>query len=196
MAKENVNEHPGFVLWFTGLPCSGKSTLASCAEGWLHSCGYRAVVLDGDNIRHGLCKDLGFSEEDRRENIRRVAEAAKLFAEAGIIVLTALISPFRVDRESARTLFPADNFLEIYCNCPLAVCEARDVKGHYRQARSGALANFTGISSPYENPLNPDLELDTSALTPEQCVERLRALLPLRFPYFFQPPGKTAASIA
>lgn len=147
--REMQNGHKSAVLWFTGLSGAGKSTLAHAVEETLHLMGCRTFVLDGDNVRHGLCSDLSFSEADRRENIRRVGEAAKLFVEADVIVLTAFISPFREDRERVRKLLGEQDFMEIHCHCPLEVCEQRDVKGLYRRAREGLIKNFTGISSPY-----------------------------------------------
>ncbi len=150
--RERQNGHPGRVIWFTGLSGSGKSTIANALEIALHEKGYRTYILDGDNIRHGLNKDLGFTDEDRVENIRRVAEAAKLMLDAGLIVMTAFISPFRREREMARELIGSENFMEVYVNTPLEVCEQRDVKGLYKKARSGEIPNMTGISSPYEAP--------------------------------------------
>jgi len=175
--REKLQGHRGVVLWFTGLPSSGKSTIAHAAEERLHQKGLRTFVLDGDNIRHGLCGDLGFSEQDREENIRRIGEVAKLFVEAGTIVLTAFVSPFRRDRERARGLLLHGDFLEIYSRCPVEVCEQRDPKGHYRRARDGNLAGFTGISAPYEAPAGPELVLDTERLSIEQSVDAVMALL-------------------
>jgi adenylylsulfate kinase len=168
--REEQNGHKSAVLWFTGLSGAGKSTLAHAVEETLHLMGCRTFVLDGDNVRHGLCGDLSFSEEDRRENIRRVGEVARLFVEANVIVLTAFISPFRDDRERVRKLLGGQDFVEIHCHCPLEVCEQRDVKGLYRKAREGLVKDFTGISSPYEPPERPDLSLDTAALTVDECV--------------------------
>ncbi len=168
--RESLNTHKSVLLWFTGLSGSGKSTLAHAVEEQLHQMERRTFVLDGDNVRHGLCGDLGFSEQDRVENIRRVGEVAKLFLEAGIITLTAFISPFQRDREVARSLFPHGDFLEIYCECPLEICEKRDVKGLYQQARAGKIKNFTGISSPYEAPSDPDLVVDTGRLSLEESI--------------------------
>lgn len=156
-----ANGHRPCVLWFTGLSGAGKSTIADLVEQRLHAAGCRTMSLDGDNVRHGLCRDLGFTPADRVENIRRVAHIAQLMAEAGLIVLVSLISPFRADREMARSLLPPGEFLEIFVDTPLEICEARDVKGLYRKARSGALPNFTGIGSPYEPPTEPDLRLET-----------------------------------
>jgi adenylylsulfate kinase len=167
--RAQLNEHQSVVLWFTGLSGAGKSTLAHALEESLYQMGYHTFVLDGDNVRHGLCGDLGFSNEDRVENIRRISEVAKLFLEAGIIVLTAFISPFRADRAKARSLIGAD-FVEIYCSCPLDVCEQRDVKGLYQRARKGEIKEFTGISSPYEAPDKPELTVETGHHTIEACV--------------------------
>jgi adenylylsulfate kinase len=175
--REQLNGHRSAVLWFTGFSGVGKSTLAHAVEEALYQRSCRTFVLDGDNIRHGLCADLGFSAEDRAENIRRIAEAAKLMVEAGQIALTAFISPFRQDRERARSLFPHGDFLEIFCDAPLEVCEKRDVKGLYRRARAGEVKEFTGISSPYEPPLNPELAVDTHNLTLDECVEQVLTLL-------------------
>lgn len=171
--REVQNGHKSAVLWFTGLSGSGKSTLAHAVEETLHLMGCHTFVLDGDNVRHGLCGDLSFSDVDRRENIRRVGETAKLFVEADVIVLTAFISPFREDRERVRKLLGEQDFMEIYCHCPLEVCEQRDVKGLYRKAREGLIKDFTGISSPYEPPERPDLSIDTAALTLDECVAQV-----------------------
>lgn len=178
--RENLNAHKSVLLWFTGLSGSGKSTLAHAVEDQLHKMGRQTFVLDGDNVRHGLCGDLGFSEQDRVENIRRVGEVAKLFLEAGLITMTAFISPFRTDRERARSLFPHGDFLEIYCDCPLEVCEDRDVKGLYKRARAGEVKNFTGISSPYEEPSAPELVVDTDRLTLDESIDAVLALLRAR----------------
>ena len=158
------------VLWFTGLSGSGKSTIANLVEKQLHRMNRHTFLLDGDNVRHGLNKDLGFTEADRIENIRRVGEVAKLMADAGLIVITAFISPFRAEREMVRNMLPDGEFIEIFVDTPLAVAEARDVKGLYKKARAGTLKNFTGIDSPYEPPLNPALHIDTTAITPEQAA--------------------------
>ncbi len=160
--RQQQNGHKGAVFWFTGLSGSGKSTLAHAVEERLHQRGFNTFVLDGDNVRHGLCADLGFSDDDRTENIRRVSHLAKLFVEAGVIVLTAFISPFRVDRANARKILLPD-FHEIYCDCPLEVCESRDVKGLYRKARQGKIPHFTGIDSPYERPDHPELTTSTDS---------------------------------
>jgi len=167
--RETLNGHRSFVLWFTGLSGSGKSTLAHAVEKKLYERGCRAFVLDGDNVRHGLSSNLSFSEDDRKENIRRIGEAAKLMTEAGIIALTAFISPFRADREMARSLFPHGDFIEIYCNASLNVCESRDVKGLYKKARAGEIKNYTGIDSPYEVPLLPEIIIDTYLLDLNQA---------------------------
>lgn len=171
--REALNGHRSVMLWFTGFSGAGKSTLAHAVEEYLHRKGCRTFTFDGDNVRHGLCSDLGFSSADRVENIRRVGEMAKLFLEAGVIALTAFISPFRSDREKVRSLVPHGEFLEIYCRCPLEVCEGRDVKGLYKRARAGEIKNFTGISSPYEEPENPELIVDTGQLTLEESVTRV-----------------------
>jgi bifunctional enzyme CysN/CysC len=165
------------VLWFTGLSGSGKSTIANLVEKRLHAIGKHSFLLDGDNIRHGLNKDLGFTDADRVENVRRVGEVAKLMADAGLIVLTAFISPFRAERELVRGMLPDGEFVEVFIDTPLAVAEARDVKGLYRKARAGELKNFTGIDSPYEPPEAPDIHVDTTQETPEAAAERIVAQL-------------------
>jgi adenylylsulfate kinase len=175
--REKLQAHRGVVLWFTGLPSSGKSTIAHATEERLYQMRCRTFVLDGDNVRHGLCGDLGFSEADREENIRRVGEITKLFVEAGTIVLTAFVSPFRRDRERARGLLLPGDFLEIYCRCPIAVCESRDPKGHYQRAREGKLMDFTGVSAPYEEPGAAELVLPTAELAIEESVEKVLMLL-------------------
>ena len=175
--RESLNGHKSVVLWFTGLSGSGKSTLAHSVEERLYQMSCRTLVLDGDNVRHGLCGDLGFSEQDRMENIRRVGEVSKLFLEAGVVTLTAFISPFRSDREKVRSLFQKGDFLEIYCRCPLNVCEERDVKGLYKRARSGEVQNFTGISSPYEEPAKPELIVDTDRQSLDGSVAEVLNLL-------------------
>jgi adenylylsulfate kinase len=178
--REQKNAHKSAVLWFTGLSGSGKSTLAHAVEEQLHQNGLNTFVLDGDNMRHGLCNDLGFSNTDRKENIRRISETAKLLLEAGVITLTAFISPFKAERATARNLMPHGDFIEIHCFCPLTVCEQRDVKGLYKKARLGEIKDFTGISSPYEEPDNPDLKVDTSQLTLEESVQKVISLLRAR----------------
>ena len=162
-ARADNRGHRSAILWFTGLSGSGKSTLANAVNAALFERGLGTYVLDGDNVRHGLCKDLGFSDADREENIRRIGEVAKLFLDAGVIVLTAFVSPFRADRDKARDLVEAGDFFEIFCAADLDVCESRDPKGLYAKARSGAIKEFTGISSPYEAPNTPELKIDTGA---------------------------------
>lgn len=164
-------------MWFTGLSGAGKSTIAHAVEERLHQRGCRTYVFDGDNVRQGLCSDLGFSKEDRAENIRRIGEMMKLFVDAGIIALAAFISPFRADREKVRRLMGDEDFIEVYCRCPVEVCEQRDVKGHYKRARSGEIKEFTGISSPYEEPKNPDIILDTADISIEESVQMVIDLL-------------------
>ncbi len=171
--RERMNGHPGAVVWFTGLSGSGKSTLANGLEIELYAQGKRTYILDGDNIRQGLSKDLGFTEADRIENIRRIAEVAKLMCDAGLIVLTAFISPFRNERDMARELIGAHRFFEIYVSTNLETCEQRDPKGLYRKARSGKLPNMTGINSPYEAPLNPHLVIDSAQLSPDEAIANL-----------------------
>jgi len=175
--REHMSGHKSAILWFTGFSGSGKSTLAHAVEEQLYGRECRTFVLDGDNVRHGLCADLGFSEQDRVENIRRIGEIAKLFLEAGVIALTAFISPFRADRERVRSLVPHGEFIEIYCRCPLEVCELRDVKGLYKRARAGEIKDFTGISSPYEEPVDPELVVDTDVISLEDCVAKVMNLL-------------------
>lgn len=165
------------MLWFTGLSGSGKSTLAHAVEEELFRKGCYTYILDGDNIRHGLNSDLGFSEADRRENIRRIGEVAKLFVDAGIIVLAAFISPYREDRERVRALFEPAEFIEVFVNCDLAVCESRDPKGLYRKARSGELKQFTGIDSPYEVPFRPELVVNTACYGVEDSVRAVLAFV-------------------
>jgi len=167
--REKLNGHKGACLWFTGLSGSGKSTLANETEQILHSLGVHTYILDGDNIRHGLNKNLGFSPEDRTENIRRIGEVSKLFVDAGIIVLTAFISPYRNDRDQVRELLPDGRFVEIFVKADLETCEERDPKGLYKKARAGEIKEFTGISAPYEEPLNPELVINT---TEETNVEK------------------------
>ena len=167
------NGHSSMVLWFTGLSGSGKSTLAHCVEEVLFNKGWYTYILDGDNVRHGLNGDLGFSENDRRENIRRIGEVAKLFVDGGVVVLAAFISPYREDRDRVRALFEEGEFVEIYVECDLKTCERRDPKGLYRKARAGELPDFTGIDSPYEEPLNPELVISTGWLDITDSVNRV-----------------------
>tara|TARA_B100000902_G_scaffold397176_1_gene460196 strand:+ start:3665 stop:4273 length:609 start_codon:yes stop_codon:yes gene_type:complete len=157
--RKKILKQSPFVLWFTGLSASGKSSIANLVEQKLFNMKYKTYLLDGDNVRHGLNKDLGFDEKSRVENIRRIGEVAKLFNDSGLIVLTAFISPFISDRKLVRDLFPQGNFLEVFIDSPLEICEQRDPKGMYKKARSGKINNFTGISSPYEKPENPDIHL-------------------------------------
>tara|TARA_Y100001935_G_C17233672_1_gene471788 strand:+ start:20 stop:622 length:603 start_codon:yes stop_codon:yes gene_type:complete len=175
--RESKNGHQSLVVWFTGLSASGKSTLALAVQEKLYNSGYQTYVLDGDNVRYGLCSDLGFSAFDRKENLRRIAEVSKLMVEAGIIVLTAFISPFQKDRESVRSLFSESDFIEIYCNATLKICEKRDPKGLYKKARAGEIDEFTGISSPYEVPSNPQLICETGEDSIENNVNKVLALL-------------------
>jgi len=176
------------VLWLTGLSGAGKSTIADLVETELHRRGKHTYLLDGDNVRHGLNRDLGFSDTDRVENIRRVAEVARLMVDAGLIVLVSFISPFRSDRELARGLFADGEFIEVFVDTPLAVAEARDPKGLYKKARSGQLPNFTGIDSPYEPPQNPELRLSTTDLGPEQAAATVLAELDRRLKPGWTPP--------
>lgn len=175
--REQRNGHQGTILWFTGLSGAGKSTLAHAVEARLHVLGCQTFVLDGDNVRHGLCADLGFSEKDRSENIRRVGEVCKLLMEAGVIVMAGFISPFQKDRDRARDLVTQGDFYEIFCKATLEVCEIRDVKGLYKRARAGEIDDFTGISAPYEEPVNPELVIDTATLSLEESVDRVMSLL-------------------
>ena len=170
-ARADKRGHRSAILWFTGLSGSGKSTLANAVNAALFERGLTTYVLDGDNVRHGLCKDLGFSDADREENIRRIGEVAKLFLDAGVIVLTAFVSPFRADRDKARDLVEEGDFFEIFCAADLEVCESRDPKGLYAKARSGVIKEFTGISSPYEAPDAPELKIDTGAEELADSVE-------------------------
>jgi adenylylsulfate kinase len=171
--REAQNGHRGAIIWFTGLSGSGKSTLAHAVEESLYQRGCRTFVLDGDNVRHGLCGDLGFLVNDRQENIRRIGELSKLFMEAGVIVLTAFISPYRADRERVRGMVEHGDFIEAYCNTSLAICESRDVKGIYKKARAGEIADFTGISAPYEAPENPELTVNTGTAELDACVQQI-----------------------
>lgn len=168
--REKLLKQKGVVIWFTGLSASGKSTIAHTVEEKLYDRGILTYVLDGDNIRHGLNKNLGFSPEDREENIRRIGEVSKLFADAGIITMTAFISPYRADRDKARKLHEPGRFIEVFVDAPLSVLEERDPKGLYKKARAGQIPEFTGISAPYEPPENPELHLDTSKMTVDECA--------------------------
>jgi len=177
--RENKHGHKAVVLWYTGLSGSGKSTLAHAVENALVARGCHTYVLDGDNVRHGLNKDLGFSPEDREENIRRIGEVAKLFTDAGIITATAFISPYRADRDKAREI-NGESFIEVYVKCDLDVCEERDPKGLYKKARAGEIKEFTGISAPYEEPDNAELVIDTSRATLEESAQEVLAYLEAR----------------
>ena len=175
--REAQNGHRSVILWFTGLSGAGKSTLAHAVEEALYHAGARTFVFDGDNVRHGLCGDLGFSPEDRQENIRRIGEMSKLIIEAGVIAMTAFISPFRSDRRRVRELVAAGDFIEIYCHATVEQCESRDVKGLYAKARAGEIKDFTGISSPYEAPEAAELVVDTGSQSLEACVDQVMAYL-------------------
>lgn len=174
--REQQHGHQGVVLWFTGLSGSGKSTVAGALEQALHQIGVSTYLLDGDNVRHGLCRDLGFSDDDRKENIRRVGEVAKLMVDAGLVVLTAFISPHRAERQMVRDLLADGRFIEVYVDTPLAICEARDPKGLYKKARAGELRNFTGIDSVYEEPEQPEIHLDGEQLVTKLTTQLLDLL--------------------
>ncbi|MGE7765679.1 adenylyl-sulfate kinase [Peribacillus sp. NPDC096540] len=171
--RRKQNRHESTVLWFTGLSGSGKSTIANAVAKELYNRNIRSYVLDGDNIRHGLNKDLGFSEEDRTENIRRIGEVSKLFVDSGQFVLTAFISPFRADRQIVRDLLEEGEFIEVYIKCPIEECEVRDPKGLYDKARKGIIKDFTGIDSPYEEPEQPEIVLESNQYSVEECVEQV-----------------------
>ena len=175
--KIKILNQKGVVVWFTGLPCSGKTTLTEKLGLSLHQKNIMAYAIDGDQIRKGLNSDLGFLKEDRSENIRRVGEVAKLFSDVGFVVIASLISPFRKDRDKVRNNLGSDRFVEIYLDCPIEECEKRDVKGHYKSARQGKIKDFTGVSSPYEPPLNPELSLRTSTDNIESCVDKVISYL-------------------
>jgi adenylylsulfate kinase len=170
---QQKNQHKSCVLWFTGLSGSGKSTLAYSLEERLFHLNCSTTVLDGDNIRHGLCRDLGFSLPERQENLRRVGQVSKLFMDTGLIVLSAFISPMNKDRKNIRANFQENDFIEIYCQCDLNICEQRDIKGLYKKARKGEIKDFTGISSPYESPENAEIIIDTAELTVTDSVEKI-----------------------
>ncbi|MFM9073498.1 MAG: adenylyl-sulfate kinase, partial [Cyanobium sp.] len=176
-ARAHQRGHRSAILWFTGLSGAGKSTLANAVNSALFEQGLACYVLDGDNVRHGLCSDLGFSDGDREENIRRIGEVAKLFLDAGVVVLTAFVSPFRADRQRARALVDGGDFIEIHCAADLDVCEGRDTKGLYAKARAGEIKEFTGISSPYEEPEHPELRIDTGRQSLDDCVSQVLAHL-------------------
>ncbi|MGM9950582.1 MAG: adenylyl-sulfate kinase [Lysinibacillus sp.] len=175
--RREKNGHSSFILWFTGLSASGKSSVANAFAHRLFEDGKQAFVLDGDNIRHGLNSDLGFDEASRKENIRRIGEVAKLFVEGGQIVLTAFISPYREDRQVVRSLVQEGEFIEVFVKCSVEACEKRDPKGLYKKARNNEIPNFTGVSAPYEEPINPEIILDTENQTIEECVEQLQKVL-------------------
>ena len=176
---ERLHGHRGVTIWLTGLSASGKSTVANAVSAALHERKVSTFVLDGDNIRHGLNRDLGFSPEDREENIRRIGEVARLFTAAGIVNMTAFISPYRSDREIARNLQP-ETFIEVYCNTPIEVCEQRDPKGIYKKARAGEIKEFTGIAAPYEAPNNPEIHINTALLSVKECTMAIIKLLSVR----------------
>ena len=171
--RAHIKHQKPCVVWLTGLSGAGKSTIANCLERKLHALGRHTAVLDGDNVRHGLNRDLGFTETDRVENIRRIGEVAKLMADAGLIVITAFISPFRADRDLVRNLLPPEEFVEVYINTPLEECERRDTKGLYIKARAGEIPHFTGISSPYEVPQHPEITVETASATADECAEKI-----------------------
>ncbi len=178
--RERLNGHRAFVVWFTGLPASGKSTIAHFLEKKLFDHRVRSYVLDGDNIRHGLCGDLGFSREDRKENLRRIAEVCKLMVDAGVVVLAAFVSPYEEDRNFVRDIVGRRDFLEVYVKCSPETCEKRDPKGLYRKARSGRIREFTGVNAPYEEPKDPDLVLNTEEEDLDTCVNKLFSFLTKR----------------
>ncbi|MES9682361.1 adenylyl-sulfate kinase [Bacillus sp. AFS001701] len=175
--RRQKNNHHSCILWFTGLSASGKSTIANEIAKALYHLNVQQYVLDGDNIRHGLNKDLGFTDFDRTENIRRIGEVAKLFVDNGQIVLTAFISPFIADRNIVRSLVEQDEFIEVYVECSVETCESRDPKGLYKKAKNGEIQNFTGISSPYEAPINPEITLNTDRQSVQECVETILQFL-------------------
>ena len=175
--RQRLNGHRGFTIWFTGLSGSGKSTLAVATEEALYERGFHTFILDGDNVRHGLNKDLGFSPADREENIRRLGEVARILRDCGLINLVAFISPYRKDRRMARSLSEDDSFVEVFVDCPAEICEKRDPKGVYQKARQGIIKSFTGISAPYEPPERPELHLRTDQLSVGECVHRIMGYL-------------------
>lgn len=186
--REKQNGHRGVTIWFTGLSAAGKSTLAVAMDALLFQQDCRSYILDGDNIRHGLNSNLGFSPGDRSENIRRVGEVAKLFTDCGIITLSAFISPYAADREGVRNLFREGDFIEVFVDCPVSVCEERDPKGMYQKARTGEIPSFTGISAPYEAPLNPEIHIDTGKLSIEACTGVITEYLS-KHGYISSPPS-------
>ena len=176
-SRNQLNKHKSVVIWFTGLSGSGKSTLAHAVEEILFNKGCRTFVLDGDNVRHGLSSNLDYSNKDRKENIRRIGEVTKLMMKAGLIIMTAFISPFKEDRIAVRNLIPDGDFIEIYCKASLETCETRDLKGFYKRARAGEIKNYTGIDSPYEMPVNPELIIDTEKETLDESVSKIVSFL-------------------
>jgi len=175
--RNRLNNHKSGLIWLTGLSAAGKSTIALAVEKELYDRGIRTYVLDGDNVRHGLNSNLGFSPEDRKENIRRIGEVAKLMADAGVLVLTAFISPYREDRDMVRKLFDGDHFAEVFIKCSLEECEKRDPKGLYKKARAGVIKNYTGVSAPYEEPDNPELTVDTECCDIDGAVRQVLEFL-------------------
>lgn len=175
--RNRINKHKSGLVWFTGLPASGKSTLAHHLEKELFDRGIRAYVLDGDNVRHGINANLGFSREDRRENLRRIAEISKLFVDAGVVVLAAFVSPYKEDRDFVKSVVGQDGFFEVYVKCSVDVCEKRDPKGHYKRAKAGIIKEYTGVSAPYEVPETPDIEIDTEELDVQTSVQRILEFL-------------------
>ena len=171
--RRRLNGHGSLILWFTGLPSSGKSTLANEIEKELIQRNHRTYILDGDNVRMGLCKDLGFSAEDREENIRRIGEVSKLFMDAGVLVLSAFVSPYRADRDAIRELVEEGEFVEVFVDCSVEQCEQRDVKGLYKKAREGVIKGFTGIDDPYEEPSSPEIVVDTEKHSIEECKQQI-----------------------
>ena len=179
--RETLHGHKAYLLWFTGLSGSGKSTLANLVEIELHKKGLSTYILDGDNVRQGINKDLGFAPQDRSENIRRIAEISNLMLDAGVITLAAFVSPYKKDREAVKQIVGADKFIEIYVNTSLAACESRDVKGLYKKARTGEIKNMTGISAPYQEPIHPDIEIITDGQTIQESVTVIMQFLNTKF---------------
>ena len=175
--RESRNKHKGYIIWLTGLSGSGKTTIAQNLERTLFDSGLNTMVLDGDNIRCGLNSDLGFSSRDREENIRRIGETARLFMQTGFIAIAAFISPYQSDRERVRNLVPDSDFIEVFLDCPLEVCEKRDVKGLYKKARAGLIKEFTGVDAPYERPKDPEIYINTGELNVEESVDRIVSFL-------------------
>ncbi|WP_078430972.1 adenylyl-sulfate kinase [Alkalihalobacterium alkalinitrilicum] len=175
--RQKLHGHKSLMLWFTGLSGSGKSTIANALQHELFKAGVSVYLLDGDNLRHGINRNLTFSEEDRKENVRRTAEVGKLFVDAGIVVLAALISPYEEDRKQARSLFEPGEFIEVYVKCSLQECEKRDPKGLYKKARNGEIPQFTGISQPYEEPKSPEIIVDTTTMSVEKCVQKIKSFI-------------------